>query len=71
MTRNQLNMTIRLTRLEVCDLLLACTCTQFSANDGGEKWKRLREKLREQLNDLDEQLDAIIEGETEYQRVWG
>lgn len=57
--RNQFRTTVEVTRSEICDLILACSAARRCASDEGEKWKRLRAKLKEQLNDLDEQLDMI------------
>lgn len=54
MMLNEMTMNLKLTRIDVCDLLLACTAAQFSANDGGQKWKDLHDKLREQLHAFDE-----------------
>lgn len=59
--RNQFKTTINVTRGEICDLLLACTMSEFGANDGGKKWARLHEKLEKQLEELDRQLDEISE----------
>ncbi len=59
--RNQFKTTINVTRADVCDLILACSAAKRSATDEGKKWMRLRAKLKEQLNELDEQLDAIEE----------
>lgn len=59
--RNQFEATIKITRGEMCDLLLACTNAQYSANDGGQKWERLYDKIKEQLEELDRQLDAVID----------
>lgn len=61
--RNGVHTAVRLRRIDICDLMLACTCAEFSANDGGEKWKRLREELRKQLEELDEELDMALEYE--------
>lgn len=55
--RNQFETTIKITRGEMCDLLLACTNAEHSANDGGQKWARLHDKIKEQL----EELDAVID----------
>lgn len=59
--RNSFKTTINVTRLDICDLLLACTAAKELSNDGGKKWERLHEKLKEQLEELDNQLDEIIE----------
>lgn len=59
--RNQFKTTVSITRGEICDLLIACTTTQFTANDGGKKWARLHNKLKQQLDDLDRELDQLDE----------
>ena len=66
MMRNQFRTHIELERIDICDLMLACTSAyvrQKNAGEGGEKWKRLHDKLKEQLKDLDAQLDDL-EGES-------
>lgn len=55
MMHNQKEMTITLKRIEVCDLLIACLSAQQSANDGGKKWEKLHEELKNQLRDFDEE----------------
>lgn len=52
MTPNQKSMTLKLTRIDVCDLLLACTTV--ADESGAEKWGKLHEKLLNQLDDFDE-----------------
>jgi hypothetical protein len=47
-------MTIKLRRIDVCDLLLACACVKSDANDGGEKWQKLHDTLKEYLEAFDE-----------------
>lgn len=44
---------IDLTRSELCDLMIACTHAQYSAADGGKKWKALHDKLHSELDRLD------------------
>lgn len=53
---NDKNVKIEIKRIEVCDLLLACTAAQQQANDGGEKWKRLHEKIKMQIDAIDQEL---------------
>ena len=48
---NQKTMNVELTRIEVCDLLLACTCLMSEKN--GKKWFTLHEKLQKQLRAFD------------------
>ena len=46
-------MKLELTRIEVCDLLIACLAAKELSNDGGEKWTRLHEKLKDILTEFD------------------
>lgn len=57
--RNQFETTINITRGEICDLLLACTNAEQSANDGGKKWIKLHDKIKMQLDKLDSQIDSL------------
>lgn len=59
--RNHVSTSVKLERIDICDLMLACTMSQFSANDGGKKWARLHDKLKQQLEDLDRELDQLEE----------
>jgi len=58
--RNQFKTHIEVNRLEICDLMLACTIIGNNASDGGERWKKLHDKLEKQLDELDAQLDEVI-----------
>lgn len=57
--RNYFETTIKVKRIEICDLMLACLAAKELSNDNGEKWDRLHESLKNQLNELDKQLDEI------------
>ena len=62
---NQFKTTLNVTRIDICDLLLACLAARDHANDGGQKWIKLHDKLQTQLEELDQQLyevkhDAIM-----------
>ena len=49
---NQKTMSVKLSRSNVCDLMIACA---WAARDGdGEKWKKLHDILREQVEAFDE-----------------
>lgn len=61
MFRNNFATTIQLRRIDICDLMLACLAAKEAANDEGKKWDELHEKLKWQLQYLDDQLDSIIE----------
>lgn len=58
---NSFETTIRIKRIEICDLMLACLAARDIANDGGKKWMKLHDKLKNQLNELDNQLDMLCE----------
>lgn len=53
MKTNQDVMNVKLTRKDVCDLLLACINAEYEANDGGKKWKKLHDELKKQLEAFD------------------
>ena len=52
---NDMTVNVEVKRIELCDLLLATLAAQELANDSGEKWKRLHEKLKNILNDFDKE----------------
>lgn len=49
---NEKTVTIKLKRIEVCDLLIATTSLKHSSK--AEKWSRLHDRLLEMLHDFDE-----------------
>ena len=52
MTYNQKTVTMKLSRIELCDLLIACnTCADVSNAD---KWSKLHDKLKAILDEFDE-----------------
>lgn len=57
---NQRNVTVKITRGELCRLMLACTTLANDSDmDGsgfkpGDRWRDLHDKLEEQLNKHDE-----------------
>ena len=59
--RNNFQTTIQLRRIDICDLMIACLAAKEAANDGGKKWDELHEKLKWQLEFLDDQLNEIEE----------
>lgn len=53
---NQKTVTVRIKRIELCDLLLACTAVSSAAKADGEtgkKWDDLHDKLCAILDDFD------------------
>lgn len=60
--RNEFKTTIQVTRLDICELMLACSLVRGNLSNGnGEKWDKLYNELERQLDELDEQLDKISE----------
>jgi hypothetical protein len=54
---NQKTVTCKLKRIEVCDLLIACTAISSAAKKDGEtghKWDNLHDKLKQILDSFDE-----------------
>ena len=56
--RNEFKTTLQLRRIDICDLMLVCTAAKQLSN-GAEKWDRLHDELKRQLEELDKQLDEI------------
>lgn len=51
-THNEKTMTLKLKRIDVCDLLLACTI--ISGESDATKWHKLHDLLHQALNEFDE-----------------
>lgn len=51
-SHNQKTVTLKLRRIDLCDLLLACTL--ISAESDAEKWDKLHDKLEQIIIDFDE-----------------
>ena len=60
---NEKEMTIDLTRNEVCDLMLACATNYLRSHN--EKWVKLHDKLKVVRDKLDEEYFAEYFGESE------
>lgn len=56
MMLNQRIVTVKITRKELCNLMLACTCAKHNAGDDGAKWAALHDTLKEQLDAFDEKV---------------
>ena len=54
MMLNEMEVTMTLKRIDICDLLLSCTIA--SLNGGGEKWDQLHEKLSAILDEFDAEM---------------
>lgn len=57
--RNDFKTTIAIRRIDICDLMIACVITKDIASDNGEKWDKLYNMLKTQLDELDNQLDEL------------
>ena len=55
MLRNHRTMTLKLSRIDVCNLLMALTVTKDRSN--AQRWSELHKKIKAMLDDFDEQLD--------------
>ena len=55
MLRNHRMMTLKLTRMDVCNILIALTATK-EANDG-QRWGEVHEKVKLALMEFDKELD--------------
>lgn len=54
---NQKTVTVKLKRIELCDLMMACTAVAVATQaDGqtGAKWEYLHDKLKTIIDDFDE-----------------
>lgn len=58
MPLNQRTITLKLTRIEVIDLMIACTAVSEASD--ADKWNTLHDKLAEYVAALDEK--CILEG---------
>ena len=45
--------TVKIKRIELCDLLLACTALDDITDENTKKWAKLHDKLKEILDDYD------------------
>ena len=52
MTYNEKKVTLELRRIDICDLLIACTAAEH--NSGADKWEALHDKLSNILADFDD-----------------
>lgn len=53
---NHGTVTMKIKRIDLCDLLLATTALDNATDDGTTKWAKLHEKLKTILDDFDETL---------------
>ncbi len=51
---NEKIVTLKLTRIDVCDLLLACTALDCGTDESNTKWAELHDRVAEILKAFDE-----------------
>lgn len=56
--RNEFKTTLQVRRVDICDLMLACSLVGFLSS-GAKKWDKLHDELKRQLDELDTQLDNL------------
>ena len=56
---NESETSIKVRRIDICDLMMACTLAKQAANDGGRKWDNLHDMLKSKLDELDRQIGEI------------
>lgn len=54
MTLNARTVNVKITRLELCDLLLACTALDNETPADTQKWGKLHDKLKNILDEFDQ-----------------
>lgn len=52
-TINDKTVTVKITRHELCDLILACTALNFGTDEKTTKWEKMHDKLKTILQDFD------------------
>lgn len=60
---NQRTVTVSMKRIDLCNLMLACTAIEFSAKQKGEtgqKWHDLHDKLKSALDAFDKKKRMLI-----------
>lgn len=58
--RNGMTIYLKFTRVDVCDLLLACFAAEKMSH-GATKWAMLHDKIERQLEDFDDEIDTLLE----------
>lgn len=53
MMLNEKTVTVKIKRIQLCDLLLACSVLDKASDKGTKKWRELHDQLKEILDDFD------------------
>lgn len=56
---NQKTVTVKMKRIELCDLLMACTALDEETNADNRKWAKLHDKLKAVLDEFDSKKEVI------------
>lgn len=59
-TLNERTVNLEITRIDLCDLLLACTALDVATDENTQKWAKLHDKLKKILDDFDGKQDDIL-----------
>lgn len=51
---NARTVNVKISRLDLCDLMLACTVLDTETDPENTKWRKLHDKLKAILNEFDE-----------------
>lgn len=51
---NARTVNVKISRLDLCDLMLACTALDTETDPENTKWRKLHDKLKSILNEFDE-----------------
>lgn len=50
---NGKTVTVKMKRIDLCDLLIACTALDAATDENTTKWTKLHDRLKEILDDFD------------------
>lgn len=54
---NEKTVTVKMKRIDLCDLLIACTALDGGTDENTTKWAKLHDQLKEILDDFDSKQD--------------
>ena len=57
---NERTVNFKIKRIELCDLLIACTALDNATDENTQKWAKLHDKLEEILNNFDSKQEDIF-----------
>lgn len=54
---NEKTVTVKMKRIDLCNLMLACTALDDATDENTTKWAKLHDQLKEILDDFDSKQD--------------